>query len=117
MPNKAKHPCAFPGCNRITDKKYCEVHKGTDEQLRGSSAARGYNYRWRKASKAFLRAHPLCVMCLAEGKYTPAAVVDHIIPHRGDRQLFWDVSNWQSLCKACHDRKTLTIDIHPEYNV
>ena len=32
--------------------------------------------------------------------------VDHIIPHRGDPELFWDRSNWQALCKNCHDRKT-----------
>ena len=33
----------------------------------------------------------------------PASVVDHIIPHRGDESLFWDQTNWQSLCKQCHD--------------
>ena len=35
-----------------------------------------------------------------------AQVVDHIIPHRGDPSLMWDESNWQSLCKPCHDSKT-----------
>jgi 5-methylcytosine-specific restriction protein A len=40
-----------------------------------------------------------------------ATVVDHIIPHQGDMTLFWDAdSNWQSLCKTCHDRKTATED-------
>ncbi|MGM9590559.1 MAG: HNH endonuclease signature motif containing protein, partial [Faecousia sp.] len=42
------------------------------------------------------------------GRLTPATVVDHIIPHRGDRKLFWDESNWQPLCKDCHNRKTGT---------
>ena len=42
-------------------------------------------------------------------------VVDHIIPHRGDQKLFWDQNNWQSLCKSCHDKKTLTEDINPTY--
>lgn len=46
---------------------------------------------------------PLCVMCSAEGVTTAAEVVDHIKPHRGDQQLFWDQSNWQSLCKTHHD--------------
>jgi 5-methylcytosine-specific restriction protein A len=36
----------------------------------------------------------------------PAVIVDHIQPHRGDPGLFWAQSNWQSLCKPCHDRKT-----------
>ena len=35
-----------------------------------------------------------------------AKEVDHIIPHRGDMQLFWDVANWQGLCKSCHSKKT-----------
>ncbi|WP_330848890.1 HNH endonuclease [Mangrovicoccus ximenensis] len=37
--------------------------------------------------------------------HAPAQVVDHIQPHRGDQSLFWDVSNWQALCKCCHDRE------------
>ena len=41
---------------------------------------------------------------------TPATVVDHIKPHHGDQRLFWDVGNWQSLCKAHHDSKTATED-------
>ncbi|MEO4040348.1 HNH endonuclease signature motif containing protein [Hoeflea sp. CAU 1731] len=35
----------------------------------------------------------------------PAKVVDHIIPHKGDRKLFWDRSNWQPLCTPCHSSK------------
>jgi 5-methylcytosine-specific restriction endonuclease McrA len=31
-------------------------------------------------------------------------VVDHIEPHRGDRRLFWNTSNLQSMTKVCHDR-------------
>lgn len=34
---------------------------------------------------------------------TQATVVDHIVPHRGNAVLFWDETNWQSLCKGCHD--------------
>jgi 5-methylcytosine-specific restriction protein A len=64
---------------------------------------RGYNYKWQQAGKRFLLDNPLCVYCQKVGRITPATVVDHIIPHRGDEELFWDVSNWQSLCKRCHD--------------
>jgi hypothetical protein len=35
--------------------------------------------------------HPLCRMCEAEGKITVATIVDHVIPHKGDRVLFNDV--------------------------
>nr|DAZ53348.1 MAG TPA: HNH endonuclease [Caudoviricetes sp.] len=52
---------------------------------------------------------------MRQGRYTKATVVDHITPHRGDPRLFWDEANWQPMCKQCHDRKTLTEDIHPVY--
>lgn len=42
-------------------------------------------------------------MCEAAGKVEEATVVDHKVPHRGDQVLFWDQTNWQSLCKLCHD--------------
>jgi predicted kinase len=41
---------------------------------------------------------------------TAGEVVDHIIPHKGDYELFWDEGNWQTLCKRCHDVKTATED-------
>ncbi|MFQ6553407.1 HNH endonuclease [Aestuariibius insulae] len=32
-------------------------------------------------------------------------VVDHILPHRGDPVLFWDVQNLQTVSKQWHDRE------------
>ena len=59
--------------------------------------------RWRRESRAYLRAHPLCVMCEALGRTTLATVVDHIEPHGGDLELFWDsAGNWQGLCATDH---------------
>jgi 5-methylcytosine-specific restriction protein A len=69
-----------------------------------TSAQRGYGYRWQKARKAYLDKHVLCVMCQQEGLITIATVVDHKKPHEGDYQLFWDSSNWQSLCERHHNR-------------
>ena len=74
--------------------------------MRGNSSERGYDSRWRSARAVFLKKNPLCVKCREIGKLTPATIVDHIIPHRGDPILFWDQSNWQPLCKDCHDHKT-----------
>ena len=54
----------------------------------------------------FRAAHPLCVHCYMEGIIKQADEVDHIIPHRGDADLFWDERNWQSLCREHHARKT-----------
>jgi 5-methylcytosine-specific restriction endonuclease McrA len=33
-------------------------------------------------------------------------LVVEFIPHKGNEALFWDESNWQSLCKFHHDQKT-----------
>jgi len=73
---------------------------------RKSAAQRGYGSRWQRARALWLAKHPLCEACKRRGVVTEATVVDHIVPHRGDPQLFWDQSNWASLCKACHDAKT-----------
>ena len=62
-----------------------------------------YGYRWRKEREHFLRDNPLCKYCLELGVVHRAEVVDHIVPHKGNHDLFWDSSNWQPLCKHCHD--------------
>lgn len=62
-----------------------------------------YGRRWRRERKAFLAAHPLCVMCETRGRVAAATVVDHIRPHNGDPVLFWDRTNWQGLCQTHHD--------------
>ena len=69
-----------------------------------TAAQRGYGYKWQKARAGYLRSHPLCGMCQAEGVVAAATVVDHKIPHRGDQALFWDRGNWQSLCPTHHSR-------------
>lgn len=68
-----------------------------------TTAERGYGSRWQRARVRFLREHPLCAMCEDGGRLTPASIVDHKVPHRGDQDLFWDESNWQSLCGNCHN--------------
>ena len=69
-----------------------------------------YGYKWQQARKAWLMAHPLCVHCQAQGIDELATEVDHIESHCGDRALFWNKGNWQSLCKPCHSRKTALED-------
>ena len=115
MPRKPKKPCKHPGCPELTAGDYCEEHAKLHMADRITSSGRGYDSRWRRARSRFLKAHPLCEKCRERGKFVKAAVVDHIIPHRGDEKLFWDEANWQSLCKSCHDKKTMTEDRYQEY--
>lgn len=108
MPRSPKRACRFPGCPNLCDHGvYCNDHSDySADRLRGSAAERGYDGKWRNARARFLRKHPLCIKCREKGKLTPAMVVDHVIPHRGDPVLFWDEKNWQPLCKDCHGVKT-----------
>ena len=79
---------------------------------RGKSSAYQhlYNHRWAKYSKARLGRHPLCVVCLEDGKTVPATETDHIESHRGSRHKFWNPKNHQSMCKPCHLKKTYEED-------
>lgn len=70
---------------------------------RPSARQRGYTTRWDRARRVYLAAHPLCRMCEQDGRTTPATVVDHVVPHRGDARLFWDSANWQPLCAHHHN--------------
>ena len=58
--------------------------------------------RWRRLREEWLTANPLCAMCLQDGRVTPATVVDHVEPHKGDEHKFWH-GPLQSLCKPHHD--------------
>ena len=78
---------------------------------RPSTTRWGHLYRlsrWKKASEAF-RASPegaLCIDCKAQGKIVPSEVTDHIVPHSGDLDLFWDPANWAPRCWSCHSVKS-----------
>ena len=100
------------------------IQPGSWRTNKQSSTARGYGYKWQQARAGYLVQHPFCAYCLREvgidyhqdavaiglqctaaGIGLPyASVVDHIEPHRGDMKLFWDSTNWQSLCATHHSR-------------
>lgn len=118
MPFAPLQPCARPGCSFLaTDGRYCAKHakienarKKQYDRQRGSSAKRGYGRKWQNYRKTYLAEHPLCVHCKKKGRVMPATVVDHIKPHHGDYDLFWEPGNHQAICKRCHDIKTATED-------
>ena len=117
MPTAPLRPCATPGCRELVTSGHCTRHARARDLARGTAQERGYTRRWAARSQAFRRRFPLCGMrpggqrpvlsrCFDEGRQTPATVVDHVVPHRGDQGLFWDeLGNWQALCDGCHGRK------------
>ncbi|MDO7487031.1 HNH endonuclease signature motif containing protein [Peribacillus frigoritolerans] len=53
--------------------------------------------------------NPLCEHCLLMDKVTPMDVCDHIIELKDDWSLRLDISNLQSLCNSCHNKKTAKV--------
>jgi 5-methylcytosine-specific restriction protein A len=115
MPVRPKKPCNKPGCHNVTAGRYCEEHMShavrprvrtnNYDSNRGNAAARGYDAKWRAYRLDYLKRNPNCKRCGAK-----ATVVDHIIPHKGNKGLFWTTFNHQALCKSCHDSKTARED-------
>ena len=64
-----------------------------------------YNSRkWRRIARHQIKTNPLCAFCLLENEHIPATIADHVVPHKGDEQLFW-FGELQSLCAQHHDGK------------
>lgn len=118
MPIKPKRFCSHIGCNVLVHDAYCDTHKQIkidkrreyDRNHRPAYHAWYNTARWKQARRSFLTYNSLCVHCLQANRYTVATIVDHIKPHKGNIELFWLVSNWQALCKRCHDIKTASVD-------
>ena len=111
MAMKPLRPCWHPGCGKLTREGYCPLHrpKPAPRSLEAAAWRRWYS---RKAWTDDLRPgqllrEPFCRECAKRGIRTWATDVDHIRDHKGDWTLFTDRANLQSLCHACHSRKTM----------
>lgn len=87
-----------PNCHAMLHKKkglnYLSINELKEIIERKSASKRGYDSRWTKARKRFLKANPLCVGCLKSDRVVEVTGVVHIIPYRGDKKLFRNESNW-----------------------
>jgi 5-methylcytosine-specific restriction protein A len=102
MPIRAPRVC---GCGRVVASGVrcaCQLKRDAERRARHdatrpSARARGYDSKWDRERAAYLAVHTTCVRCGA-----PSTIVNHIVPHRGDRSLFWRRSNWEAVCTPCH---------------
>lgn len=87
-------------------------------QDRRSNAAEAYRAwyktgRWQRLRARQLREEPFCRMCAAAGRVTIATVCDHVDPHKGDPDKFWN-GPFQSLCDEapwrCHSSRKQSIE-------
>jgi len=116
MPTRAKQVCCQPGCDQLTDGRYCVAHTYDNktkerrkefDRNRTNDPLRAF-YRtahWTRTRAFVLARDPVCVAC----HVSAASIADHItrasvyVSSGGD---FYDLANLQGLCKSCHDSKT-----------
>lgn len=119
----ALRPCAQPGCPTLVPVGRCDVHKpkwlkwmSDPVGMRAYEARRRasappwrrlyHTQRWADLRMSVLTTDPTCRACAADGYVTASTDADHIVPHRGNLELFWDRANLQGLCASCHAKKT-----------
>lgn len=111
-----KRLCKVAGCNGLAEypERYCPRHlylKRKDEERNQLHLGKEYSthfpelyssLKWKQLRQKHLREEPLCRVC-----GNKATEVDHLIPHQGDINLFFNEDNLQSLCHNCHSKKTI----------
>lgn len=75
VPRSPKKPCAYPGCPRLTDRRFCQEHEKLDRDRynkyeRNPDVNRKYGRAWKRIRDRYAAAHPLCEQCLKEGRLT-----------------------------------------------
>ena len=69
---------------------------------RSPDSNRIYGSAWKRIRDRYVKMHPLCELCLKEGRLTPVQEVHHIKPvSQGGTH---DRNNLMSLCQSCHTR-------------
>ncbi|WP_315974057.1 HNH endonuclease signature motif containing protein [Paenibacillus melissococcoides] len=113
MPPKPKRPCSKPGVPGVDDRTLLREAQGSSF----TSDAKPLICQTIRTALAKIPGtvpRPPSAMCMRrvfkERGSFGCHVVDHIKPHKGDYNLFWDPENHQPMNKRCHDRKTAKED-------
>ncbi len=109
MPRRPRRGCAAGGCPRLAveDGQYCEEHQRLAAQqynkyTRSPDTNKKYGRAWVRIRHRYASKHPLCEMCLKNGRYIAVEEVHHIIPlSEGGTH---DELNLMSLCRSCHEK-------------
>jgi hypothetical protein len=120
LPNKAPTICRHHGCGRSCIGGYCQKHaseyeRAREQRRRANGLRRLYDCaQWRRRTAPYIIARdPMCKIAILCGGNAPSTDVDHIVraeihiaQNGGDWAFFFDESNLQGACHACHARKT-----------
>lgn len=107
MPRRPKHPCGYPGCPNLTDRRFCEGHasvmnKRYEKYRRDPETRKRYGRCWKRIRDSYVKAHPFCEICYVKGVLVPVEEVHHKKPlSEGGTH---DRENLIALCKPCHSR-------------
>lgn len=110
MNRKRESDCKTKNCNKVKYiYGYCNKHYIKYKiNKKEKTAIEKYPWHilysrsnWLKLRQMKLSQNPLCETCKAVG-----VDIDHIIPHKGDLDIFYNYNNLQTLCKSCHAIKT-----------
>lgn len=102
--------CTYPGCNcLVSNGSRCPRHTAAKKGGFSGKRTKGrewhslyYSAHWRQLRRDFLKKFPFCFVCGGR-----ATIADHIVPHRGNPDLFYNEDNLQPMCQSCHSKKTL----------
>lgn len=106
--------CSYYGCKELAlpDTHRCASHPPREPRKKVRKDWEKYNNRhiyqssrWQRLREQQLILQPLCEHCLLIDIVREANTVDHIVEVRDGGDI-WDIENLQSLCPACHNRKT-----------
>ena len=120
-----KRLCQYSGCNcfAVEHHIYCEKHlaesqKKHQEWLQNHNKKKPFenairtndynNAAWRKLRLEVLKRDGYCCQqCGITQKESGFPLeIHHIICPKGNKELFFDINNCVTLCKACHARIT-----------
>lgn len=108
MPRTPKQTtCRELGCTnpKVNGSTFCNQHGGAISTDRKAFNKLYGTKQWQQFRQIQLSKHPICARCQSLGRITPAHHVDHIFPHRMNRDK-WMGNRFQSLCAECHSIKT-----------
>jgi len=110
MATAALRYCTNPGCSTKVAYGRCAQHQAQHRhEQRTDALHRLYDSpQWKALRLRLMREQPWCVACLAAGVKWPRRwrELDHVKPHRGNEEGFYDESNLQGLCHEHHAAKT-----------
>ena len=117
--------CQYSGCDEMAEQghTYCIKHLAESQKKHKEwleshnkkkpfeNATRSNNYNnaeWRRLRREVLKRDGYqCCQCGATAEECGFPLeIHHIIPPKGNKELFYNIDNCVTLCKCCHSRIT-----------